>query len=374
MYNANCVLKRNYIPNKISSFITYSNYIIPILLFCLITSIRWRVGVDCNAYMSQYYIFNERWLVNKGELGYLSLIRFFRLIHASHVPLFFVLSFLQIFFIYYSFRNRPYVLLFFPLFLFLTGEFWVWMNGVRQVIAFCVFVYVTYLVSTKRLWIALVMILVASLFHRSAFILLPLILIFSIPRIYIANRYIQIVLVLISCSLIGSSVSSHFSNIIDNVMNLIGYGATQAHMTETIIEKSFGFRSILLLISNLFLIWESQRLATYYNSRHFNIMYNLYFFGFCLSLVFYGNHGIERFLMYCTCFAPVIFSYFAYYLYKHRSEMAKLLTLVAIITFLSMRTIYEFYEASRRPAEETTLYKTILFNEVPTGTYYLELW
>ena len=157
-------------------------------------------------------------------------------------------------------------------------------------------------------------------------------------------------------------------------MNMIGYGDSQEHMTETIIEKNFGFRSIMLLASNMIVIWNSPKLAMYYKSNHFNIMYNLYFFGVCLSLVFYGNHGIERFLMYFRCFTPVILSYCAYYFYKHKSDMSKLLAFVAIISLLTMRTLYEFYDAGNRPAEECTLYKTIFFHNVPKGTYNLELW
>ena len=374
MYNANRVLVRRFIPNNFSSFLLDRNYLIPILFFCLVSCIRWRVGVDCNSYMAQFYDYDEQWLIGKGESGYLFLIRFFRFFHASHVPFFFVLAYLQIVFIYYTFKNVQYVLLFFPLFLVLTGEFWVWMNGVRQVISCCIFVYVTYQVSLKKWWLSIIMILIATLFHKSAFVLLPLSLIFCIPRIYISNKYFQIFLVGLSFMFMGTSITSHLSEVIENVMNMIGYGDSQEHMTETIIEKNFGFRSILLLASNMIVIWNSPKLAMYYKSNHFNIMYNLYFFGVCLSLVFYGNHGIERFLMYFRCFTPVILSYCAYYFYKHKSDMSKLLAFVAIISLLTIRTLYEFYDAGNRPAEECTLYKTIFFHNVPKGTYNLELW
>lgn len=374
MYNANRVLKRHFVPTKFITFISDWNYLFPIFAFALLAGIRWRVGVDCNAYMNSFYTFDEQWLMGKGELGYLFLMKSFRFFHTSHVPFFFLLAALQIGFVYYSFKQTPYVLLFFPLFLFISGEYWSWMNGVRQVIACCIFVYVTYQMSIKRWWVSIIMILIATMFHRSAFVLLPLALIFSVPKIYISNRYIQLGIVGLSFLFMGSALTSHFSGIVENVMNVIGYGDTQEHMTETIIEKNFGFRSILLLASNLIVIWNSPKLAMYYKSNHFNIMYNLYFFGVCLSLVFYGNHGIERFLMYFRCFTPVILSYCAYYFYKHKSDMSKLLAFVAIISLLTIRTLYEFYDAGNRPAEECTLYKTIFFHNVPKGTYNLELW
>lgn len=374
MYNASRVLNRRFIPKNTWDFITDRNYIVPIVLFALFASIRWRVGVDCNAYINAFYTYDEQWLMGKGELGYLFLIRFFRFFHASHVPFFFVLALLQISFVYFTFKKEPYVLLFFSLFLFMTGEYWSWMNGVRQIIACSVFIYATYLIANRKWLFAVMTILFASLFHRSAIILFPLAIIFSGTKIYIANRYLQLILVTVSLLFMGSSVTSDISVIIENVMNFIGYGDTQEHMTETIIEKNFGLRSILMLASNLIVIWYSPKLFGYYKSKHFNIMYNLYFIGVCLSLVFYGNHGIERFLMYFRCFTPIILSYCAYYFFKHRSEMSKLIGFVAIILFLFVRTSYEFYEATTRPSEECILYKTVIFNKVPKGTYDLELW
>lgn len=369
-YNAKRVLKRRFIPQNFKQFITDKNILIPILIFSLVASIRWGVGVDCNSYMVGFYGYGLGTQAEKGEWAFVYLQSFFQRLHLSHVPFFFSLALLQIGFLYYGLKEKPWALLFFPLMLVLCGEYWMWMNGVRQMIVCCMFVYITLLMVKKKWWYAIAWICLASFMHRSALVLLPLSLLCLYPKILIPNRWIQLGIVVVCFGAMGSSVSDSIGSLIENVLFIIGYeDGNQIHLIDTIMEKTFGFRSFLLLFANCITIYFSTKMCEFYNSKHFNVMYNFYFIGLCAALVFYGNHGIERFLMYFTFFTPIILSCCAYYLYKHQSKGFNVFCLCCLVGMLLMRTMYEFYVSSGEK-KEYVLYKTILTNDIPSGTYF----
>lgn len=372
-YNAIRVLKRRFIPQNFGQFITDKNIVIPILIFCFFASIRWGVGVDCNNYMANFYGYgiggNQ---AEKGEWAFVYLMSFFQRLHFSHVPFFFSLALLQIGFLYYGLKEKTWMLLFFPLMLFLCGDYWMWMNGVRQSIVCCMFVYITLLSVNKRWWYAIAWIFVASLFHRSALVLLPLSLLCLYPKILIPNKWVQLGIVVVCYFSMGMSVTNSLARLVENVLVLVGYDeGSQIHLIDTVMEKTFGFRSFLLLGANCITIYFSTKMRDFYNSTHFNVMYNFYFIGVCAALVFYGNHGIERFLMYFTCFTPIMLACCAYYLYKHHRIGFNVICLCCLIGALAMRTMYEFYVVGGEGVEYT-LYKTIFTNEIPSGSYFLQ--
>lgn len=365
-YNAKKILDRSFVPTTFLQYITDRNILIPILVFCIFAAIRWGVGVDCNSYMSSYYDFDEFKIREKEEYGYLFLVNFFHILGASHIPLFFSLALLQIGFIYYSFKDKPEILLFFPLMLFLSGDYWMWMNGMRQVIAFCIFVYVTYLLSKREYIWAAAYLLFASLFHHSVLFLIPVCVLFAVPKIYITNRYLQLGIVFGCYLLMGSAINGLLGSYIERNLTLEdNYIEDQLHLIDTVFDKTFGFRSYLLLLANCIAIYFSPKLQQYFNSPHFNILYNLYFIGVCLGLLFYGNHGLERISLYFTCAVPIILSCAAYYFYKH-SRLS--IWLYVMLFLLAARTGYDFY-ASSQIVNEAVLYKTIFDNPTPTSVF-----
>lgn len=370
-YNANCVLKRRFVPVTFKQFIVDRNIVIPIFIFCLFSSVRWGVGVDCNNYMASFYGWGiDDSSADKGEWGFVYLRELFQTLHLSHVPFFFSLALLQIGFLYYGLKDKPWILLFIPLMLFLSGDYWRWMNGVRQCIVCCMFVYISHIVVKKKWRYAIAWIFVASLFHKSALVLLPISLLCLYPRILLPNKWFQLGIVVVCYLAMGMSITKSLSSLVESTLTVVGYEeGSQVHLIEIIMDKTFGLRSFLLLFANVITIYFSIKMRDFYRSSHFNVMYNFYFIGVCASLVFYGNHGIERILMYFTCFTPIILSGSAYYLYKHQRKEFNAFCLCCLIAALLMRTMYNFYMASRESVEYT-LYKTIFTHEIPSGTYF----
>ena len=368
-YNANRVLKRQFIPKDFRDFITDKNVLIPLMVFSFFAAIRWDVGVDCRSYVYMFYNGADEKALSMGETLFYGMQEFFKSIHFGHVPFFFTIALIQIGFIYYGLRKRPEILLFFPLMFVLCGTYWSYMNGVRQSVACSIFIFATLLLSEKKyLWAAAWM-LVATLFHRSAYILLILGALAYLTRNYFINRNIQLILVAICYSMMGMSIGQGLGDFAVDMLGFAGYEkGAQEHMLETVFEIEFGFRAYLLLFANLIVIYFSNKIRNFYNSVHFNIMYNLYFIGVCIWLMFYGNHGMERVSMYLTCFIPIILAYAGYFFYYNRRKTLYKVSFYLIIALLSLRTFYDMYESSNS-AFDVVNYKTVIFNDTFNKKY-----
>lgn len=362
-YNAKRVFVRNFVPKTFGQFITEKNILVPLIVFSILAAIRWDVGVDCRSYIYGFYSGNSENAITKGEILFYGIQNFFKNINLSHVPFFFTIAFIQIAFIYYGLRKRSEVLWFFPLMFVLYGTYWSYMNGVRQSVVCSIFIFTTLLLSEKKYLWFVTWILIATLFHRSAYILLILGAIAYLTRKYFINRSIQLIILAVCYAMIGMSIGERLGELATEMLGFAGYEeGTQEHLLETVFEINFGFRAYLMLFANLIVIFFSNKIRKFYNSTHFNIMYNLYFVGVCVWLMFYGNHGIERINMYLTCFIPVILAYAGYFFYYNRRNNIYKISLYLIIALLSFRTFYDMYDSSKE-AIDFTNYKTILFND-----------
>ena len=161
--------------------------------------------------------------------------------------------------------------------------------------------------------------------------------------------------------MMGMSIGQGLGDIATEMLGFAGYEeGTQEHLLDTVFEINFGLRAYMMLLSNIIVVFFSNKIRNFYNSTHFNMMYNMYFVGLCAWLLFYGNHGIERISMYLTCFIPVILAYAGYFFYYNKKKSIYKISLYLIIALLSFRTLYDMYSSSIS-GWDTMNYKTILF-------------
>lgn len=363
-YNAKRVLIKGIVPITFKQFITNKNILFPLILFSLLAAIRWDVGVDCRSYIYGFYKEASESELAKGEILFYGIQDFFKFINLTHIPFFFTIAFIQLAFIYYGLRKKPEVLYFFPLMFVLYGTYWSYMNGMRQNIACSIFIFVI-LLSVERKWKwAIIWVFIATLFHRSAYVLFIIGAMAYLSKNIFLNKYIQLGIITVCYAMMGMSIWQGLEDLATEVLGFAGYEeGTQEHLLETVFEINFGFRAYLMLFANLIVIFFSKEIKKFYNSTHFNIMYNLYFVGVCVWVLFYGNHGIERISMYLTIFIPVIIAATLYYLYKNRRNQIYKLCFYAIIILLSVRTLYDC-DAATKSGFDTVNYKTIFSQEI----------
>ena len=342
--------------------ITNSHFLIPILVFCLFAALRYKVGVDSVTYKENFYDMLEKGHFEREnyEYGYILLTKFTILFSNKHYLIFAILSFLQISLLYYSMRKESYLLIFFGITIISSETFHSFMNVIRQNIAGCIFVAMIPLILNKKYWIWIVpTVLAATLFHKSAIIILALSVIGYYCKEKLLNPLIQLVIVVV-CFLLMDKIDDL---LMQPLYELGSYGGYEDDYIENYANyisttKTFGFRSSLNLLVYIIIILYSNKMKEFFNSEKFNTIYNLFFIGICLFLLFYNNFTINRLLYYCRIFIPIVEAYFLSYLWLNRDKDKNNITIFAIsIALLSITFSYYLYKGYIDYPDESILYK-----------------
>lgn len=339
-----------------------SHYIIPILVFCLFATLRYKVGVDSVNYKNDFYdIQLKGYTVRENyEYGYMALQQFTQVFTNKHYFIFAILSFIQISLLYYAIRKESYLLMFFGLTLVLTETYHSMMNGVRQNIAACIFATMIPLIINKKYWIWIVpLTFAATLFHKTAILILILSVIGYLCRKKLLDSRIQLVIVGI-CFLLMDKIDNFLLQPLYEMGMYVGYeeNTIDNYSNYEGITKNFGFRSFLYLSVYIFIILYSNKMEEFFRSEKFNTIYNLFFIGVCLFLLFYNNFTVGRLLYYCKIFIPIVEAYFLFYLWINKDKDKNNITAFIIsILLLSVAFLYFLYTAYIDYPNEDVLYK-----------------
>lgn len=343
---------------SISYLFSESYFLIPILFFCLFAAVRYQVGVDCEAYKDIFYDLNRLGASSRSEeveAAYIFLSKITYSLTKTHYLLFFVLAFLQIGLYYIALQKERQALVFFGVSLMLTGHYWSLMNGMRQNIAACAFVAMIPLIINKKWLFFIAGTMLAATMHRSAMLLLPLGIVAYFLKNWIPNKYLQFAILAVSFALMNK-LDNVFS---ENLMAFAGEAGYSENEITTYTELEattykFGLRMYLQYAVFCLAIFFSDKMHKLFNSKAFNVMYNLFFIGICLLLIFYNNFTIQRILYYFTCFNCIIVSYLMFYLWKNRKYSLLFISIVMLI----IQTVWSIYsDVQNKAIFETSLYK-----------------
>lgn len=320
-----------------------------LLLFALVSGIRWNVGVDHLAYLENYLIQqNFGRFVFEKEAGF-ELITNIMASAGFHYTFYFaLLAFLQIFFIFRAFKNERYLYPFLGLVIIFGPEYLSWMNGIRQMIVACVFVYAIKFIGQRKMLKYFIVILLASLMHKSAFILLPF---YFIPQLdYFKNRYLTISLIGIAIFLGNNNFWITSLSKLGDLLGLLGYSELNVERLDTLIQeeqiRNLGPRALSILLITLVTIWFSPRLKERFNNTYFLTYYNLSITGILLfNLLSNAHHAFLRPVAYLTIFSFITTSYFLYYLSEKlspKSIVTFTVVFLLAISYLPMSIVADY--------------------------------
>jgi hypothetical protein len=297
------------------------------------------VGVDYSGYLEFYsYILNHGkfpspWQDFEAGWKYLNFI-----FAKVGVPagLFFglVAGLIWFFFIKASYRFQFLLPLMF-FFVITNGIFFWTLSGLRQSLAVVIFFYaIRFIIEKKPLQYA-IYILVASLFHVSALIMLPVYFL----RIVKFNRNLFFVLYILSIAFIGSdwfltqitSLISLIGSRIDVFSRYIQYLETAkfAFNEERI---SSGLGVLLRIATTLFILYKSKTVLD--KQPKLALYFVLFFLGDILTNIFFAVEIIGRITVYFNiCFSIVVASSVYYSIKKYEKITAILLILAYFLMF-----------------------------------------
>src|SRR5699024_9748608 len=165
--------------------------LLPILAFAVIFGLRFDVGTDYLSYLNGYI---GQFAVGKGEVLFTGFTHLFQNIGVHYTIYFGVIALIQAFFFFYAFKREQFILPFLVFFLFMNGSYMFWMNGVRQAIALCIWVYALNYIEKRDPWKYFLWCLVAIGFHWSAIELLIFYPLLRKGKDYFTNISLQLAL------------------------------------------------------------------------------------------------------------------------------------------------------------------------------------
>lgn len=333
-------------PPNLYSFYKWE-IILSIVIFTIVAGIRYDVGVDYLSYLSYY---NQ---IDSGVSQEIEVEFFFKYLaiffteNNFHFTFFYAtIAFIQISFIYLTFRKELYLLPY-VIFIFLTnGLFFSYMGGLRQTIVCSIFLFSIQYIKSKNLFLYFLFIFVAYFFHKSALLLAPLYFILNLKSDWFKSRFLQLALLVAAAYLSTINIWEHSLLYLSNIVKLLGYnqqyGDIELNLTRSNIEFSRGIRFYAPLIIYIINAILSTKIKSIFSNTAILIFYNLYFIGALSNFLFYNNFLLKRPMMYFTTMAIVVCSYTLLYLVKKTQTNTNYMPLLLIYVILHLAILYAF--------------------------------
>jgi len=329
--------------NKVPSFWVWHVFL-AFLVFAFVSGVRWNVGVDHKAYLKNYLTIQRGGeSIFDKEYGFEFVTNLFAE-NGIHFSFYFgFLAALQLFFIYRTFKNERFLYPFIGIVVIFGPEYLSWMNGTRQMLVATVFVWSIQFIYKRQLLKYAIIIGLASLFHKSAIMLL---IFYFIPqKDYFKNRIITI-------SLVGLTlVLGEMSFWIDTLKNASGllvyvgydhYSENIDFFVDEVQVRNFGPRRLTILLISIFTIWYSSKLKIRFNNFYFLTYFNLAIGGILLhNLLGNMHHVFVRPLTYLIIFSIATTAYLLVYLkenfYKH--SLSFIFVLILSLSYLPLSLV-----------------------------------
>lgn len=340
-----------------------------VIIFSFFSGIRYDVGVDYISYLTDFkrillysdneYAFNSYF--DRFEKGYLMISSLFLRIGFGYPFLFGLYAFIQISCIYCVYKKDCFIYPFIGFCLIAVGGYFMWMNAIRQIVAFSFFVMAIKFAIERKIFCYLLFGVLAWSMHKSA-----IVLILFYPIIHLCDHKLptvrfQILIFLLSYLLSQFHIFSYLSGFVEWALSFMGDFGERYAKEDLLVNANkdlrFGLRALILLILNFIVIINSHKLAVNINSKLFYITYNFFFWGIIFQQLFINNHHFTRFTTYFSSFDFLVYSYLLAYSFKNGATDKEralgigiiFLSLVYLVTALygdggTASLLYKFYE------------------------------
>lgn len=332
-------------------------FIFSFLLIFIFLAIRYDFGND---YMAYYYYFSDvhqtsvKDLLSFKDYQSLGLKEFgYTWLNKVFPSFYLMVAFLSLFSCYiYYYSIKSYVtqrLMWFSVFIFLVNPslMLVQSSAMRQTVAIGLFLYsIKYLIE-RNIWKYCMLILLGSLFHVSAIVLLPMYLIVT-PKYW--SRGVMIALVI--CFVFVAFFGYIFLESIGNISRQYFPAYEDAYMTDIIgnpLKSGLGF--LFLSCTFLFILWSHNK-----GVAHNIVISKLSIIGFVLSPIGMYLNMFGRIGMY---FEPAIILSLPFAISLQKSWQNRIIIISVFVLFY----LFNFYEFFQNPiwVEKFSTYKTFLF-------------
>ena len=331
-----------------------------VLLFALMSGMRWGVGKDYFSYLEGYQ--NAMRTGGANLINRESLFAWFEILlanHGVHFSVFFGLCALfQMLFIALAFKDDEYVFPFVAL-LCVLGEYYMsWMNGIRQCIAMCMFVWMVKYIQEKKPVHYLVWVFVAFSIHKSALLVVPLYLLTFLKHNW-TNRAVLYGVLAISV-IVGELpfVGSYLNKTVP-ILELLGYDGYADKFdvfADSLREMAWGPIKISKLIVQIAVIGFYPKIYEYFNKPIMKHYFKLFFVGSCMYYILANtSYLFLRPIMYLTIFSLPMIAFTLSYLWQNRNRYNIIFWILLFLTFVPL--FWVCIKGSRNPENSYVLFE-----------------
>jgi hypothetical protein len=336
--------------------------LLSIILFCFIAGARYNVGVDHLSYLSEYLRLQNGFSASREDIepGFAFIRSLFAKSGAHYFFFFAFWAFLQIFFIYYALKDRKYLLPYVALSIMLMYSFFLsWMNGIRQCVVECGFVFLTKYIIDRKPVKYFIGVGLLYLIHHTALILIPLYLL-TYNKLTFNKKNLNLA-ILFACVVIGSTPT--WIDIIRNFQGLVTAMGYADYNIDNILSRdmqstAFGPSRLSSFIVSLSIVWFYPKLKDFFvGDKYITLYFILFFIGACGYNLFANTTFLFiRPTEYFTIFTLPLFAYVLYYL-KRTNKTTAFYGLCAIAFIQIFIFVYKAAYLPYDPVSQTYLYK-----------------
>ena len=322
-----------------------------VFVFVLFSGLRYDVGVDYMTYYDIFKSFSEdysnKYLAlydySRYEYGFMSIVLLCTKLGLGPNAIFAIFALIQISSVYYVFQDDRRLLPYIGFALIAGGGFFIWMNAVRQITSFTLFLVSYKLLNNRRFFLTGLFALFAWLMHKSAILFYPFLFLSPLFQKRILGVKLQMLVFVASILLSNMRVWHYFSDFITSILSFMGdFG--QRYSSDSILDVNsdldFGLRAAVIIILDLTVIMFSNKMSNV-NGRFFNYFYNIYYIGVVMSHLFADNHYLTRFTLYFSSMSFIVYSYLLAYFANNRRgyNLIVMIIISALLLLYLFRTI-----------------------------------
>ena len=300
--------------------------LIPILLFAIVFGSRYMVGVDYPHYLT-YYLHGGR----DFEFGFQTVQDLMTGLGMHFSWFFGFWALIQVFLLYYAYRNERQLFPWFALFLIFGTGFMSWMNIIRHQLAACIFLISLDSIEKKEPLKYYFWVFVAFLFHKSSILLVIVYPLMRWRQDWFQRPWVQVVLLVVAVFLglrydlvlrIMEKPFVLFTGLAGFENYAVGILQNAALNDWTQFGQNSGFGLPATLLKVLPVILYSIPMKRYYHSTRFNIAYTFWFVAVLASFAFSSSIVLYRPFVFVSNFSSIIMpAYFMNFCFKRRNRV-----------------------------------------------------
>ena len=315
-----------------------------LLIYAIIFGLRYCVGVDYMSYVKMFDNVQLGYEVDK-EYAFIGLMKIFQIFGLGIEPFFALCAFLQLFFIFQLFKNYKELYPFLVITFMIGGEWLIYSNIIRNMLAFAIVVYSLKYVQTRSIFKHYLWLLIAFFFHKSCAIMVVVYPLYMLKPFFFQKRSIQYVLLLISLVLMNLNYIQEFVSYMDGLMEILGYAEKYGMDERMDMEVSIGMGFVIELSIACTIIFYSPKIKEYYSNLPTNIMYDLFFVGLLIKYSFIGSMLIQRMNTYFIGYTFILAAMELAYLHKHKMKMG-MYAIIGLYCMLGFAILYRMNDNS----------------------------